>query len=930
MERSIAQRLLIVPLSIALMLTVCMVGVFILTQYQGFKQASTRYEQEYFKERKALIKGQVEQTLARIAYEKNRTRDQLEARLKIWTDQAVDLLEYLYQHRQSAHSADPMRQLLARLIGSIDRSQSHHWIVDRSGRIVVHPFWQGDNLKQMDTPDRSKLLAILEKAPSHSRPFVFSYYWKRPDMDIPLLKLAYLRHFKPLGWTVGTSAYLYDWEKKLQTELLRQLEHTHIRSGGCVRIFAFDGTVLADPSEDFKIGENLLEKGNEKGKRFMQQVLGAGLKPDGDFIAHVWAKDRHSPARERIVFARAVHDWGWIVTAEVFVDQIAAMIAEHREMLKQNVYRQISWSLSLVLLLFLIGIGSAYYFSGQLKREFSYFIRFFKNVVGRHQPINPHQLSFKELRTLARYANQMCAEMLRSRRALGEQQERIRRINAQLEARVAERTARLQQLNQDLEDAMEMSEAMAQKAEAANRAKSEFLANMSHELRTPLHAIIGLSQVNLAHLEGPPAQDLAIIRKSGEKLLALINDVLDMSRLETGQIRLREEDFDLHLLLESVEELYRLQTENKGLRLRLERSPDLVQHVRTDETRLRQVLNNLLDNAVRFTDSGGITVKATSRAEADSQKEPSEYQIGFEVADSGPGMGVREKAAIFDPFVQMSAGKKSQEGTGLGLPLSREFVRMMGGDIQVESSPGQGTRVRFDIRARPGKSGLHPPHPFHQVIGLEPGQPRYRILLADDSPESRTLMERYHEVLALPVKTARSAVQAVDIWQHWHPHLIWVDMEMALGQGFQILSRIKSTVQGRATIILAVTVSQFPEEQNRIRSAGADDILVKPFGENRLWAMLQKHLELRYRYRLQDDSLPSAHTPSLDSDDIAGLDPQWVEALITAASRADMQAVEALISQVRSQNGRLARTLDQLAMDFEYQKIVEIFASKRE
>ncbi|HAJ61141.1 MAG TPA: hypothetical protein DCP31_19350, partial [Cyanobacteria bacterium UBA8543] len=325
-------------------------------------------------------------------------------------------------------------------------------------------------------------------------------------------------------------------------------------------------------------------------------------------------------------------------------------------------------------------------------------------------------------------------------------------------------------------------------AEVANRAKSEFLANMSHELRTPLNAILGFTQLMSRDrlLNSSQLEHLEIINRSGEHLLTLINDVLSMAKIEAGQTTLNENSFDLYRLLDAIEQMFKLKAESKGLQLTFEHSPDVPQYVRTDESKLRQVLINLLSNAIKFTSSGGVSVKVKKEAEKqttnniDAQAASRRVQqttITFEISDTGSGIASTEFESLFEPFVQTQTGRTSQQGTGLGLPISRQFVRLMGGEIKVSSTLGEGTTFTFDIQVSSADmAGIQPQKRTRKAIALEPNQPRYRILVVEDKWENRQLLVKLLESVGFEVRKAENGKEGVAIWETWEPHLIWMDM----------------------------------------------------------------------------------------------------------------------------------------------------------
>jgi signal transduction histidine kinase/ActR/RegA family two-component response regulator len=400
----------------------------------------------------------------------------------------------------------------------------------------------------------------------------------------------------------------------------------------------------------------------------------------------------------------------------------------------------------------------------------------------------------------------------------------------QLETRVEERTVELNKAKQS--------------AEAANSSKSEFLANMSHELRTPLNAILGFAQVmnRDASLAPQQQENLGIINRSGEHLLSLINDVLDMSKIEAGRITLTENAFDLYQLLRTIQEMFQLKAESKGLQLSIECTPDLPDYIYTDESKLRQILINLLGNAVKFTQEGGVILRVRAK-EQEKITSPHPFSLIFEVEDTGPGIAPNELESLFEPFVQTETGRKSQQGTGLGLPISRKFVQLMAGDITVNSTPGQGTIFQFDIQVKLAEvADLPEPQQTRRVLGLEPGQPEYRILVVDDRDLNRRLLTKLLSPVGFQVREAENGQEAIAVWSSWEPHLIWMDMRMPVMNGYEATKQIKSDLKGQATAIVALTASILEEEKAVVLGAGYDDFVRKPFREDAIWEKIAKYL----------------------------------------------------------------------------------------
>jgi len=473
-------------------------------------------------------------------------------------------------------------------------------------------------------------------------------------------------------------------------------------------------------------------------------------------------------------------------------------------------------------------------------------------------------------------------------------------------------------------------------AEAANRAKSTFLANMSHELRTPLNAILGFAQLMArdSSLSKEQQENLETISRSGEHLLDLINDVLEMSKIEAGRTTLYEQSFDLHRLLDDLEDMFGLRAENKGLQLIFDRAPGVPQYVCTDEGKLRQVLINLLSNAVKFTTYGGVTLRIATKDEARNTSEPLSSVacascLAFEVEDTGPGMSPEDLKKVFDPFVQTETGKVSQEGTGLGLPISREFVQLMGGELTAKSELGQGSLFRFDIQVKGAEaSDVQPEQPRRRVVGLEPDQPVYRLLAVDDRDSSRDLLVKLLTPLGFDVQTAVNGQEAIEVCERWEPHLIWMDMRMPVMDGYEATQRIKATARSQSTVIIALTASAFEEDREMVLSAGCDDFLRKPFREHEIFDALANHLGVRFVYDAEGVgpiSPPAASAGDvLSPETMAAMPADWSARLHQAAIQADADLALSLINDIRAEHESLADALASLVNNFRFDKLMDL------
>ncbi len=522
------------------------------------------------------------------------------------------------------------------------------------------------------------------------------------------------------------------------------------------------------------------------------------------------------------------------------------------------------------------------------------------NIGRGHLDTRIHIKSHNEIGILSRSFNQMVEQLQDSLIAL-------EKNNEILEQRVQKRTHEL--------------EIAKDKAEVANKAKSQFIANMNHELRSPLNAILGFTQIMTRSqtLATEHQENVGIINRSGEHLLTLVNNVLDLSKIEAGRITLNEKNFDFYRLLSDIEDMLHFKAEAKSLQLLVEYTADVPQYIRTDEVKLRQVLINLINNAIKFTEEGGISVRVGSNSPNSNS-----IKIICEVEDTGAGIAPEELDRLFEAFIQTEAGKQAQEGTGLGLSISRKFVQLMGGDIHVTSQINKGTIFRFDIEATIVKENeVNAQTPKRRVIALEVNQPTYRILVVDDKPLNCKLLIKLLAPLGFEVKEANNGQEAVKIWDRWQPHLIWMDMRMPVMDGYEATQQIKATTKGQATTIIALTASGLEEEKAVTLSAGCDDFMRKPFREEDIFQKMEEYLGVRYVYE-KIESTPVGEEENEESirEKVSVLSQELQEPLKEALLTGSLERIARSISAIDRADSSLAAAIQKYCDRFEYQKIL--------
>ena len=463
------------------------------------------------------------------------------------------------------------------------------------------------------------------------------------------------------------------------------------------------------------------------------------------------------------------------------------------------------------------------------------------------------------------------------------------------------------------------AEEALRQAEIANQAKSVFLANMSHELRTPLNSVLGYAQLMQRDGTLPATHHkyLDAITRSGEHLMALINDILDLTKVEAKRITLSPTTFDLHALIGDLREMFRLKTESKGLYFSIQGLDELPRHIVADKTKLRTILINILGNAVKFTGAGGITASFSLREENPGQ---TYLQAGIE--DTGPGIAEYERDLLFHYFQQTESGRKSNSGTGLGLAISQEYAKMMGGEIRCTSREGVGSTFLLSVRVElaseiPSQSDAC----TRSVVGLAPGQRVPRILVADDSTENRQLLVELFTKVGLDVRQAVNGLEAIEISNQWHPDLIWMDIRMQAMDGIEATRLIKADPHGSQTKIIALSAHVFRGERDEIIAAGCDDFVGKPYHEHELFEVMGKHLGLHYQYEESvagHRSGPLVGCPCLE---LGSLNAEVLEELRKAATNTDAERIEEIAGGLMAAAPEQANALQRCAENFDYQAI---------
>lgn len=472
------------------------------------------------------------------------------------------------------------------------------------------------------------------------------------------------------------------------------------------------------------------------------------------------------------------------------------------------------------------------------------------------------------------------------------------------------------------------------------------LADMSHELRSPLNAILGFAQIMEQELSTIPAslENLAIINRSGENLLSIINDVVDFAKIKTNRLTLEDNNIDFYAWLDNIEKNFQFQSYSQDGEFSLIREGNIPKWICIDERRLRQILRNLINYCLQSATTQNVSLKVSAHSMSQKtltgshQDSPKEYQIVFEVEHHDLSISPQELATLFDPLVRVRQESTSQEGSSLNLPISLKLAQLMGGDIAVSNNTLAPSGIIFNLQIHTKSivpQTLQTQSTLRRIVGLESDQVEYRILVVDDSKTNRAIMKQILEPVGFKVKEAVNGQEAIDVWFSWQPHMIWMDLRMPVMNGCEATKRIKSYSQTLSTPIVALSASTLEEDRTLFQAAGCDDFVGKPFSEKIIFDKIAQHLGIRYVY----ESISSSTTRNLNTnlnsnfkltaESLNVMPHQWLTQLEQAAIVLDQDALIQLVQKIPPEHPDLKNALLKEVNNFDFDQILNLARKSR-
>lgn len=807
-KKSIANLFSSIYIAGIILLTITLASIFIINRFFNFYEDSRKIEETFLTGQIHLIRLKLNEVIDYIEYSKGRAEEALRQKIKSRVCEAYQVALKIYNNNKNTKSATEIKSMIKETLGLLrfNQGRGYYFIKDINSNVILYPPNRDveNGAPSADDPIREYVNMVTSKGEGF-----LSYDWYKPGQDeIKNKKATYVKLFAPFNWIIGTGDYLEEVEKETRNSVKERIEKLKFGKQGRYRIFCFE---IENTGSNYRYGEVLIEpkileetdqyltavfrgeKGDHISKEFLKKI---SEKKEGTINVRL-NKEPGRPYTNKLIYFKLYPGWNWVIGSGFYPEEFKSTLAVNRKELEKEVITEIILVIAILVVVLFIAIMVSNFFAKKIKKEFDVFAKFLRESVKKNKLLDKKQLKVAEFQELATSANKMITDKKKGEEALL---------------------------------------AAKEMAEAAAKSKSDFLANMSHEIRTPMNAIVGMSDLLFqSEMNEAQRECINIINSSSNKLLTIINEILDLSKIEANKFDLERENFNIRDVVEEVSDIVAIEAHKKNLELIIFLEPEIPLELTGDPARLHQILVNLVNNAVKFTEKGEIVISVEKEEERENQ-----VKLLFKVKDTGIGISVENKKKLFTSFSQIDAtATRKYGGTGLGLAISKRLTELMKGEIGVDSREGIGATFWFTAV-------------FEKVETIQkecktflPGFKDLRVLIVDDNETNRFVLRSYLRSWGCRCHCAEKGKEAIkkmrlEFKKGRSFEVALLDFRMPELTGEQMAAIIKNDVGIKETKLILLSPTTIHENPGELQKSGISALLNKPVKQSQLFNSISR------------------------------------------------------------------------------------------
>ncbi|MCK5056894.1 MAG: cache domain-containing protein [Candidatus Aminicenantes bacterium] len=810
-KKSIANLISSTYIAIIIVLTIILGSFFIINRCFDFYENTKNIEDEYITQQVHLIRLKLNEIINDIAYNKTLAEKRLKEKIKARVYEAHRVASKIFQQNKNSKSPEIIKEMVKETLRLLEfnNGRGYYFIKDINNNPVLYP--PDRNAEDSQPTKKDPIRKYIELVKAKGEGFA-AYDWYKPGQNKKKnKKVTYVKLFEPFNWIIGTGEYLDEVEKETRKSAAWRIETLKFGKQSKYSIFALQmehhdtayriDKVLIPPKDSTGTDENLSDIfAGKKGNHISRELLRT-INEAGEGSINIKLKDRTGkPYPKKIIYIKLYPEWNWVLGAGFYPAEFQETIIDERKRLAKDIRIEIFLIIAILGVVLLLAVIISNFFSKKIKKEFNIFAKLLKESAKKNKLLDKNQLNVAEFQELADSANQMITDKKKGEEAL-------------LSAKEI--------------------------AEAATRSKSAFLANMSHEIRTPMNAIVGMSDLLYqTDITEDQVEYIDIINSSSKKMLTIINDILDFSKIEAGKFDLDAVTFNLREVVEEVSDIVAIEAHKKNLELVIFLEPDMPIELIGDPSRLHQILLNLVNNAIKFTEEGEIVISVQKEEERDNY-----VKLLLKVKDTGIGISVANKQKLFTSFSQIDTTTiRKKGGTGLGLAISKKLTELMKGEIGVDSREGMGSTFWFTATFEKAEA-VH-----KKERGFLPGFKDLRILIVDDNETNRLTLRSYLRTWGSRCYCFEHGKEAIKKMQNeatrGRPfHIALLDFRMPGLSGEQIAAIIKKDAEIKDTTLILLSPCNIHKNMEELHQSGFDALLNKPVKQSQLFNCIARVMD---------------------------------------------------------------------------------------